>query len=123
MVEEDFAAFAAALFKLIDAGAPLSDVADYINSSKSLGIVSGILISVVVAFISGAVVQYLARLVFTFKFEKAYRRIGAIYGGIALTAIIYFLVMKGGEVVSQQPGLVRSHQMINWLEEAERRSA
>ena len=79
------AAFAAALFKLIDAGAPLSDVADYINSSKSLGIVSGILISVVVAFISGAVVQYLARLVFTFKFEKAYRRIGAIYGGIALT--------------------------------------
>ena len=55
------AAFAAALFKLIDAGAPLSDVADYINSSKSLGIVSGILISVVVAFISGAVVQYLAR--------------------------------------------------------------
>ena len=94
------AAFAAALFKLIDAGAPLSDVADYINSSKSLGIVSGILISVVVAFISGAVVQYLARLVFTFKFEKAYRRIGAIYGGIALTAIIYFLVMKGAKGAS-----------------------
>ena len=94
------AAFAAALFKLIDAGAPLSDVADYINSSKSLGIVSGILISVVVAFISGAVVQYLARLIFTFKFEKAYRRIGAIYGGIALTAIIYFLVMKGAKGAS-----------------------
>ena len=74
--------------------------ADYINSSKSLGIVSGILISVVVAFISGAVVQYLARLVFTFKFEKAYRRIGAIYGGIALTAIIYFLVMKGAKGAS-----------------------
>ena len=94
------AAFAAAVYKLIDAGAPLSEVADYINSSKSLGIVSGILISVVVAFVTGAVVQYLARLVFTFKFEKAYRRIGAVYGGLALTAIIYFLVMKGAKGAS-----------------------
>ena len=106
------AAFAAALFKLIDAGAPLSDVADYINSSKSLGIVSGILISVVVAFISGAVVQYLARLVFTFKFEKAYRRIGAIYGGIALTAIIYFLVMKGVILFSLFTGLTVLFQVL-----------
>lgn len=93
-------AFAAALFKLIDAGLPLTDVANYINSSKSLGIVSGILISVVVAFISGAVVQYLARLAFSFRFENAYRRIGAIYGGLALTAIIYFLVMKGAKGAS-----------------------
>ena len=44
--------------------------------------------------------QYLARLIFTFKFEKAYRRIGAIYGGIALTAIIYFLVIKGAKGAS-----------------------
>lgn len=93
-------AFAAALFKLIDAGLPITDVADYINSSKSLGIISGILISVVVAFISGAVVQYLARLVFTFHFENAYRRIGAIFGALAITAIIYFLIMKGAKGAS-----------------------
>ena len=93
-------ATAAAIFKLIDAGLPLADVSEYINSSKSLGIVSGILISVVVAFIAGALVQYLARLVFTFRFENAYRRIGAIYGGLALTAIIYFLVMKGAKGAS-----------------------
>lgn len=94
------AAFATAIYKLLDAGLPLTDIAGYINSSKALGIVSGILISVVVAFFSGAVVQYIARLIFSFRFEKAYRRIGAIYGGIALTAILYFLVVKGAKGAS-----------------------
>lgn len=54
-------AAAAAAWKLLDAGQSLGDLYTYINTSKSLGIVSGILISVVVAFISGAVIQYLAR--------------------------------------------------------------
>ena len=93
-------ALAAALYKLVSAGLPLSEAAAYINSSKSLGIVSGILISVVVAFAAGAVSQYAARLIFSFRIEKAYRRFGAIYGGIAVTAIIYFLVMKGAKGAS-----------------------
>ena len=58
-------AAAAAAWKLLDAGQSLGDLYTYINTSKSLGIVSGILISVVVAFISGAVIQYLARLLFS----------------------------------------------------------
>lgn len=60
-------AAAAAAWKLLDAGQSLGDLYTYINTSKSLGIVSGILISVVVAFISGAVIQYLARLLFSFR--------------------------------------------------------
>ena len=93
-------AIAAACFKLVADGASLADVANYINNSKALAIISGILISVAVAFVTGALVQYLARLVFSFKFEGAYRKVGAIYGGIAITAIIYFLVMKGAKGAS-----------------------
>ncbi len=65
-------AIAAAAYQLFSDGASLAMVIDYINSSKALAIISGILISVVVAFITGAVVQYIARLVFTFHFEHAW---------------------------------------------------
>ncbi len=93
-------AIAAASFKLLADGASLSDVMLYINSSKSLAIISGILISVVVAFVCGAVVQYLMRLVFSFHIENAYRRFGAVFGGVCITAIVYFLVMKGAKGAS-----------------------
>ncbi|MDO4938223.1 MAG: inorganic phosphate transporter, partial [Sutterellaceae bacterium] len=93
-------AVAAAVFTLMADGASLAQVIDYINSSKALTIVSGILISVVVAFVTGAVVQWIARLIFSFHFETMYRRVGGIFGGLALTSIIYFLVMKGAKGAS-----------------------
>lgn len=93
-------ALAAAAFTLLADGKSLTDVAEYINSSRSLSIIAGILISVVVAFVTGAVVQYLARLIFTFNFEKIYRRAGGLYAGFAITAIFYFLVMKGAKGAS-----------------------
>ena len=61
-------ALAAATYTLMMDGASLSGVIDYINSSKSLTIVSGILISVAVAFFAGALVQYVTRLIFTLNF-------------------------------------------------------
>ena len=103
-------AAAAAAWKLLDAGQSLGDLYTYINTSKSLGIVSGILISVVVAFISGAVIQYLARLLFSFRFEGMYKRIGAVYGAFSITAIIYFLVMKGAKGAS----FMRA-EWIDWI--------
>lgn len=93
-------ALAAAAFTLMADGKSLADVAEYINSSRSLTIISGILISVAVAFVAGTVVQYIARLIFTFNFEKMYRRIGGVYAGLAITAIFYFLVMKGAKGAS-----------------------
>lgn len=93
-------ALAAAAFTLLADGKSLADVAEYINSSRSLTIISGILISVAVAFVTGTVVQYIARLIFTFNFEKMYRRIGGVYAGLAITAIFYFLVMKGAKGAS-----------------------
>ena len=97
------AAFAAALLQVSSTRALRSaDVADYINSSKSLGIVSGILDLRRRRLHFGRRRPVSRRAsIFTFKFEKATtRRIGAIYGGIALTAIIYFLVMKGAKGAS-----------------------
>ncbi len=93
-------AVAAAAYTLLADGKALTEVIAYINSSKALTIVSGILISVVVAFISGAVVQWIARLIFSFHFETMYRRVGGIFAGLALTSIIYFLVMKGAKGAS-----------------------
>ena len=108
-------ALAAAAYTLMMDGASLANVIDYINSSKSLTIVSGILISVAVAFVTGAVVQYITRLIFTFNFEKMYRRVGGIFAGIALTAIFYFLVMKGAKGASfMQPEWIRFMVVNTW---------
>ena len=108
-------ALAAAAYTLLMDGASLANVIDYINSSKSLTIVSGILISVAVAFVTGAVVQYITRLIFTFNFEKMYRRVGGVFAGIALTAIFYFLVMKGAKGASfMQPEWIQFMNENTW---------
>ncbi len=71
------------------------EVSEYINSAKALTIISGILLSIVIAFFVGAIVQYIARLLFTFNYKKNIKKFGAIWGGIAITAIIYFILVKG----------------------------
>ena len=76
------------------------EIQEYINSAKALAIISGILLSVVVAFITGALVQYIARLAFTFNFKKNVKYYGAIWGGIAITAITYFILIKGAKGAS-----------------------
>ena len=73
----------------------MADIWTYINSEKALSIISGILLSVVIAFSVGAIVQYISRLIFTFNYEKKIKNFGAIFGGIALAAITYFIFMKG----------------------------
>ena len=93
-------AIAAAIFKLWSVDASAAEVVNFINTSKALTIISGILISVGVAFVAGVVVQYLTRLIFTFHFETMYRRAGGLFGGISITAIFYFLVMKGASGAS-----------------------
>lgn len=90
---------AAVIMSLIKIGASetetFTDLTRYINTEKAIEIISGILLSVLIAFSIGALVQYISRLVFTFHYEKKIKRIGALFGGIALTAITYFIFMKG----------------------------
>ncbi len=68
---------------------------DYINSGKALAIISGIFISIAIAFVVGTAIMYLSRLIFSFNYKKSFLFLGAIWGGIALTAITYFAIFKG----------------------------
>ncbi|MFP2997028.1 inorganic phosphate transporter [Spongiivirga sp. MCCC 1A20706] len=68
---------------------------NYINSDKALEIIVGILLSVFIAFSIGALAQFLSRLVLSFKFEKLSPIYGAVFSGIAVTSIVYFLLIKG----------------------------
>ncbi len=73
----------------------MSDIWTYINHKKALDIIRGILLSVLIAFSVGAIVQYVSRLIFTFNYERKIKNFGAIFGGVALAAITYFIFMKG----------------------------
>lgn len=94
------AAVAVSLIKLSSKGESLVELINYINTSKALAIISGILISVVVAFTVGAIVQFFARIVFTFDYKKQIKKYGAIWGGISLTAITFFILIKGAKSAS-----------------------
>ena len=95
------AAVAIAMLKVYYAApGEVETIASYINSSNALRIISGILLSVVVAFSIGAFVQYIARLAFTFNYNKNIRTFGAIWGGLAITAITYFMLLKGAKGAS-----------------------
>ena len=73
----------------------LSDLGTYINTEKAIEIISGILMSVVIAFSVGALVQWVSRFIFTFNYENKIKNFGVVFGGVALTAITYFIFLKG----------------------------
>ena len=89
-------AVAIALYKIAtDSGLTINDLGDFINSGKAMVIISGILVSVVIAFTVGGVLMYISRLIFTFRYNKMFSRLGAMWCGISLTGIIYFALFKG----------------------------
>ncbi len=90
-------AVAVAAIKVFQADGTPGDLIAYINTSKALAIISGILLSIVIAFSVGAVIQYISRLIFTFEFEKKVKRYGALYAGFALSGITYFILVKGAK--------------------------
>ncbi len=73
---------------------------EYINSAKALAIISGILLSVVIAFTVGVIVQYFSRLLFSFDYESRMKKFGAIWGGLGVMAITYFMLIKGAKGAS-----------------------
>lgn len=89
------AAVAMALIKIGADNGSFSDVVNYINTTKATEIILGILGSVVFAFSVGALVQWVSRLLLSFNFEKKAKWVGALFGGAALAAITYFILMKG----------------------------
>ncbi len=88
-------AVAIALLKISEQSGSFSELVTYINTEKATEIILGILLSVVVAFTVGAIVQYVSRVLLSFDFEKKAKWTGALFGGIALAAITYFIFIKG----------------------------
>lgn len=76
-------------------GSEASSVLQLINSDKAVQIIMGIFLSVAVAFSVGAIVQWLTRLWFTFNYHRRLARYGVPFAGIAITIIVYFLLVKG----------------------------
>ena len=70
-------------------------VTDYINTGKVGQVISAIFMSVFIAFVVGSFIQFITRLIFTFNFERRMRYFSGIVGGISLTALSYFLIIKG----------------------------
>ena len=71
------------------------DLSNYINSGKAMAIISAILLSVVLAFVFGLLFMYISRLLFSFRYSKAFSKAGAIWCGLSVTGIIYYTVFKG----------------------------
>jgi phosphate/sulfate permease len=89
----------------------MADIGQYINSEKALAIITGILVSVVIAFTIGAIVQYIARLAFSFNYRKNLKYLGALWGGVAITMIVYFMIIKGAKGAS-----FMSEEVQQWIE-------
>ncbi len=89
-------AVAVALFKIgADPNISYLELGNYINTAKAMGIVSGILLSVVLAFTMGTFVMWISRLLFSFRYVTMLRRFGAVWCGMSLTSILYFALFKG----------------------------
>ncbi len=86
---------AASIIKIERLQGSLSDLGNYINTEKALAIISGIIISIIVAFFAGVIIQYITRLIFSFNYQKKIKITSGLFGGVALTAILLFIVLKG----------------------------
>lgn len=89
------ASVAISLIKIADNNGGLSDLVTYINTDKAAEIIFGILLSVFIAFTIGALVQFLSRVWISFDFKSKSKWIESIFGGLAITAIVYFILVKG----------------------------
>ena len=90
-------AVAVALFKVTRAVDSIQKVSDYINVERSVMIIVGIFLSVVVAFSVGMIIQWFVRLAFSFNVKKTAKYWTGLWGGFAITAIMYFLLIKGAK--------------------------
>ncbi len=104
------AAIAVSIVKITQSGHSMLLLSEYINTGKALAIISGILLSVGIAFVCGASAQFATRLLFTFDYQHRLRRYGGLWGGLALTMITYFVLIKGAKGAS-----FMTPEMVTWI--------
>jgi phosphate/sulfate permease len=104
------AAVAMSLLKILASGESMVAIVSYINTAKAITIILGILLSVAIAFVCGALAQFLTRLLFTFDYRKRIKRYGALWGGLAMSSITYFILVKGAKDAT-----FISKQSVAWI--------
>ncbi|WP_300728233.1 inorganic phosphate transporter [uncultured Bacteroides sp.] len=87
--------FILAILKIVGDETGALSLGDMMNTEKALSVIMGIFLSVAVAFICGTVVQYISRMIFTFNYKKHLSWTIGIFGGISVTALSYFVLIKG----------------------------
>jgi hypothetical protein len=90
-------AVAVALFKIVKSNGAYDSMSQFINTDSAMLIIAGIFLSVIVAFTVGLLIMALVRFMFSFNVMKSYKYWGGIWGGIAVTSILYFLLIKGAK--------------------------
>lgn len=92
---------------------------EFLNFSSAFKIISGIFLSVIISFSVGMIVQYLARLIFSFDIDRTMKKFGAVFGGVAITLITYFLIIKGAKgsslIPSETVDIIKEHTALLML--------
>lgn len=91
---------------------PALGFSDLLNSDKALSVIIAIFVSVAIAFVFGVIVQWVARVVFTFNYTKHLRYTVAVFGGIAFTCLAYFIFIQG---LAKSPLL--PSETTDWIKE------
>jgi phosphate/sulfate permease len=91
------AAVAVSIYKITRADTVIESVSTFINIESSVLIIVGIFLSVVIAFSAGMIIQWIVRLAFSFNLKKSSKYWNGVWGGFAITAILYFLLIKGAK--------------------------
>ena len=113
------AAVIISLIKISNIDDSVVDLANYINTTKATQIILGIFLSVVIAFSIGALVQFISRLVLSFRFQNKSKWLGSFFGGIAITSIFYFIIikgLKGSPYASAEFELLGNETLSNFLD-------
>ena len=106
------AAIAVSLFKISgDPSLTLGSLGGFINTTRAMGVISAILLSVLIAFVFGTIIMWLSRFLFSFRYFGIFRKMGAIWCGLSFTAIAYFAVFKALK------GVLAGTAMYNWISE------
>jgi len=107
------AAVAVSIFKIASSETVTDSIGTYINIESSVLIVVGIFLSIVIAFNMGMIIQWIVRLAFSFRAGKSYKYWSGIWGGFAITAILYFLLIKGAKgstlVTDEMLTIIKEH--------------
>lgn len=114
-----------AVYKIYTSNQGIDSISQYINTEKATEIVYSILLSVILSFGLGTLVQYVSRLIFTFHIDKRYKYVGAVFGGVAMTAITFFILVKGlksvtfvtdevKDFIKESPFTIIGYSLVFW---------